>query len=396
MKRMAAGKTPLSFTKTAPDDPFIPGSINNVFPRRYGSRPTLLLSGEEAYTCLLNTIRSARRSVYISTFIFSQDPVGAAILQALIEHVKKGLEVCLLVDDLGSFKLSKRFLAPLKAAGGNYAFFMPMVHLPFRGRANLRNHRKMIIVDNSIAIIGGMNIAKEYMGPLPDAKRWNDISLYVRGTVVNDFVRVFASDWKFASGRDITCDPFENKPMSIDPHEADYQVVPSGPDMSGDDLYDAVLTLIFASRKRIWIVTPYFIPDEMMLKALCVAAARQIDVRLIVPDKSNHRFADLIRRGYLRTAQQAGVRLYFYKPGMLHSKLILIDDAPAIIGSMNMDMRSFFLNYEIALFISTPPVVADLNVYAEGLMQKSAVGLVKTYAVIEFLESISRLFAPLL
>jgi cardiolipin synthase A/B len=396
MKRMAAGKQLFVFSKTSPEKPGAAGSIDNVFPQRFGNYPTLLLSGEDAYTCLLSEIQSAKRSIYISTFIFSQDPVGTAILQTLTDYAKKGLDVCLLFDDLGSFKLSKRFLAQFKAAGGKYAFFMPMIHLPFRGRANLRNHRKMVIIDNSVAIIGGMNIAKEYLGPLPDAKRWNDISLSVRGSVVGDLVKVFASDWKFASGHDIDHQRGDTAPADRAHSTTNYQVVPSGPDMSGDALYDALLTLIFASRKRIWIVTPYFLPDEMMLKALCVAAARRIDVRLIVPEKSNHRLADLIRRGYLRAAQQAGILIYFYKPGMLHSKLILIDDAPAIIGSMNMDMRSFFLNYEIALFIYAGPVVDDLNAYSEGLMEKSAPGLLNTNIAIEFLESVFRLFAPLL
>ncbi len=376
--------------------PNAPMSMSSIFAQRSGPHPVLLLCGESAFACLLDTIKGAQRSIRISTFIFGTDAIGEAILRELIVCLHRGVDVCLLVDALGSFKLTKLFLAKFKAAGGKYAYFMPMIHLPFRGRANLRNHRKLIIVDESSALLGGMNLTQQYMGPHHDATRWNDIAISVQGAVVKDLSRVFASDWHFAAGYDLELEDDHPFDAIRSEEEVRYQAVPSGPDITSDALYDALLTLIFTARKRIWIVTPYFIPDEMMLKALCVASTRQVDVRIIVPHKSNHTIADLVRRGYLRIAQQAGARLYFYQPGMLHTKLILIDDQPAILGSMNMDMRSFFLNYEIALFIYSAPALENLTIYAEGLMRKSRTGLAKTPMPVEFLESVLRLFAPLL
>jgi len=172
--------------------------------------------------------------------------------------------------------------------------------------------------------------------------------------------------------------------------------VPSGPDVKEDPLYDTVLASIFNARKRIWVVTPYFIPDEMLTRALCIAAKRRLDVRIIVPLVSNHRMADFARRGYLRQIQEAGGRIYSFKPGMLHGKLILADDTLGIIGSMNMDARSFFLNYEAAIFIYSESVVKQLDSWVSDIMSQCKTGVKKASTVGGFIEGVVRLFAPLL
>jgi cardiolipin synthase len=276
------------------------------------------------------------------------------------------------------------------AAGGQYAFFMPMMHLPFRGRANLRNHRKIAIADGAQAMMGGMNISRDYLGPTANARRWHDLSFTIKGPVLGDLCSVFNSDWQFAAKRN---DQQPCRPVFAEA-SVKLELVPSGPDVAGDPLYESVLTALFKARRRVWIVTPYFIPDEMLLKAICIAAKRGIDVRIVVPLVSNHPLADLVRRSYLREAQESGAKICNFTPGMMHGKVILVDEALAIVGSMNMDMRSFFLNYEVALFIYSEKMVQELDGWITNILGQSVLGIKKANMALAFIEGIARLLAP--
>ncbi len=366
--------------------------VCNIFPLREGNNASLILSGEKTFQQLLQFIKTAKKSIYIATFILSNDDTGKEIIDLLTQKAREGLEICLLLDALGSHRISGDFLGEYKSAGGKYAFFMPMIHHPFRGRANLRNHRKMILIDFEI---GGMNLSYEYLGSYSDPKRWKDISLSVEGPIVNDLYSVFRSDWKFATKEDLPSFKRGKKTKEYNNH-IPLHLLPSGPDVEEDTLYDTIITSIFTAQKRIWIVTPYFIPDELLLKSICIAAKRNVDIRIIIPKVSNHRLADVVRRNYLREIQKAGAKIFLYKPGMVHGKVIIIDDSPAIIGSMNIDMRSFFLNFEIALFIYSKQIVSQLDSWINNLMKNSELGIKKTNMFIEFIEGFVRLLSPLL
>jgi cardiolipin synthase len=233
------------------------------------------------------------------------------------------------------------------------------------------------------------------MGSVSNAKRWHDLSISVKGPIVSDLYAVFHSDWKFAAKEDLVYMPEEWTVIERDDPIA-LQLVPSGPDVDGDPIYDTIVTSLFAAQKRIWIVTPYFIPDEVLMKALCIAARRHVDVRIVVPLVSNHRLADIVRRSYLRQLQEAGAKIFQFTPGMVHGKVIIIDDAFGIIGSMNMDMRSFFLDYEIALFIDSKQVITQLDNWICDLIGHCESGVKAAPVTVEFFEGIGRLFAPLL
>ncbi len=368
--------------------------VGSIFPLREHNEIILFSTGEKAYVALMNLIYTATKSIDISIYLLGNDETGSAILEALSRKAKQGVRVRLLMDALGSFRVSRKILAPFLAAGGVCAFFMPMLHLPFRGRANLRNHRKLIIIDNATAMLGGMNIAREYMGSAADSNRWCDISFIVKGTAITDLHHVFRSDWQFASKQETV---FEKCPVR-DRSETGVTVelVPSGPDVTGDPLYESIITVLFKAQHRVWIITPYFIPDEMMLKAICIAARRGVDVRIVVPLVSNHRLADLVRRSYLRQIQDSGAVVYNYTPGMMHGKVILVDTALGIVGSMNMDIRSFFLNYEISLFIYDTTVASELEQWVNDLMRQSYTGIKKSNIMLGFIEGLGRLLSPLL
>jgi cardiolipin synthase len=368
--------------------------VGSIFPPRSGNEITLLATGKKACEALVDLIEHARKSIDISTYILGNDETGAAVLAALTRKAGQGVYVRLLLDALGSFRVSKRTLAPFLAAGGHYAFFMPMMHMPFRGRANLRNHRKIMIADGVAAIIGGMNIARDYMGMTASTQRWHDLSFLVKGPVLGDLHHVFHSDWQFAAKRKTAHEDFLVPALAG--ATATLELVPSGPDVAGDPLYESVVTALFKARDRLWIVTPYFIPDEMLLKAICIAAKRGVDVRIVVPRVSNHPLADLVRRSYLREAQESGVKICNFTPGMMHAKAILVDGALGIVGSMNMDMRSFFLNYEVALFISNENMVQELDRWVTDILGQCIPGIKKANIAVEFFEGVARLLAPLL
>ncbi len=369
--------------------------VSSGFPRRESNHFTMLPTGEDAFQTLIREIEQAQQSIYITTFIFGNDVTGQAILKALTRKAQAGIEVCLLLDALGSWNISGRFLAAFKAAGGKYAFFMPMIHVPFRGRANLRNHRKIVLIDRTMAIVGGMNLAQEYMGAISHAQRWHDLSIMVKGPIVADLDTVFRSDWKFAAKEELSVR--SEQPIATECDDpVTLQVVPSGPDVAGDPIYDTIVTTLFSAQQRIWIVTPYFIPDDVLVKALCIAARRHVDVRIVIPLVSNHRLADIIRQSYVRQIQDAGAKIFQLTPGMMHGKVILIDDSFAIIGSMNMDMRSFFLDYEIALFIDSKQAIPLLDRWVRDAMDHCTIGVKEVSGTVEFFEGIGRLFAPLL
>lgn len=401
MVRKAGKKPNLLFNpaKFQPDssiacwDFFGPG--DGVFPPSANNRITLIPEGKQAFQTVMELIQKARESVYVATFILGKDETGRSILRALAERASQGVEVCLLIDALGSAGISRRFLAPLVAAGGQVAFFMPMLHIPFRGRANLRNHRKMIITDNTYALIGGMNLASEYMGPKASSDRWQDLSLTVEGPAVGHFADIFESDWAFANNTEPVDNGVEKQRRMPDGGYTT-QVVASGPDVPNDSLRNAILTAIFKANRRVWIVTPYFIPDEMLLEALCIAAQRGVDVSIIIPNTSNHRLADLVREGYLARVQESGARVWLFQPRMLHAKAILIDDCLAIVGSANMDMRSLLLNYEVALCLYDANQVKHMESWMLGLKKDSSEQPIRSSGTFDLIRNMGRLLAPLL
>jgi cardiolipin synthase len=363
-------------------------------PATAGNQMTLVTTGEEAYWRLTRAIDEAESAIDITTYILGTDDVGKDLVKRLAQRAADGVAVRLLLDAVGSWRVKRRFLAPLTDAGARVAYFMPVLHVPFRGRANLRNHRKIVVVDNRIAMIGGMNMAREYMGPTPDPKRWRDLSLVINGPGVLDLADLFCSDWSFATGEEVDLAAHPDL-AAAGANDGPAQVVASGPDVTGDPLYETLLSSLFTATRRIWVVTPYFVPDDLLSRALEVAARRGVDVCLIVPQRSNHLSADLARTGFLRQIHNGGGRILFYERGMLHAKAVIIDDL-AIIGSANMDMRSLFLNYEVALFLYGRAQVEETASWTRSVMAQAHAGLPSGHWPGTLLENVVRLLSPLL
>ena len=359
------------------------------------NRVSLCRTGVEGYEGMLRIIEESQKTLYIASFIFSPDDVGRDILRRLIERAAAGVEVRLLADGLGSLKTGRRFFEPLNRAGGRFAFFKPVIHVPLRSRTNLRNHRKIAVSDGRRAMAGGMNVTAEDMFPQPHPGTWQDLSFVVEGPAARHYEDIFRSDWKFASGEQL--EPSAPSPES-DPRRAGgavLQVVPSGPDVPMDPLYAVTLAAVFAAKRRIWLVTPYFVPDDALAQALVIACHRGVDVRILVPEKSNHRLADVARSGFLRDIHAAGGNVLLYTQGMVHAKLMIVDDVLAMVGSANMDMRSLFLNYEVMQLAYSGPEIRAVEAWFNALAENTRTGLPDSGPWREMAEGVVRAISPL-
>jgi cardiolipin synthase A/B len=373
-----------------------------VPPPTLGNDCVLHATGQGALEAILVAIEGARASIRITTFIIAGDGAGDAVVDALSRAARRGVEVRLLVDGLFQWRASRQAIKRLRSAGGRVTFFMPVFPLPFRTRANLRNHRKIVIVDGAIGFVGGMNFADEYMGATGgpriddrDPPRWRDIMLELRGPSVARLDEIFRSDWAFAERESLVAAPLTDaEPGWTSFERGRVQVVPSGPDVPGDTLYDAVLTSLFEAQRRIWIATPYFIPDEALVRGLALAARRGVDVTIVVPARSNHITADLAGASSLHELQAAGARIRPWRRGMLHAKAALFDDV-AVMGSANFDMRSLFLSYEVSLFLTSPADVALIERWFEATLALCEARLPRPGRARAAFESVGRLLAPL-
>jgi cardiolipin synthase len=362
-------------------------------PARFGNRFTLCADGVDIYRRFMETIDSAEKHIHMASFILHPDPVGLAIVEALARRARSGLDVRLMLDGVGSFSTSKRSLDPLVRAGGEVAFFLP-VRLAHFTRTNMRNHRKMLIADDVRVVAGGANVAVEYMGPAPDPKRWRDLSFLLEGPAVRDYAALFAADWQFVTGERIkTSSP---PPAAPGFGEAVVQIAPSGPDVPGDPVYAAIVSAAFAARRRLWIVTPYFIPPEGLAEALALAAHRGVDVRVYVPDPSNHFIADLARGQPLRDAAAAGVSVIRFIGGMVHAKILVVDDGLAMVGSVNIDPRSLFLNFEANAIVYGAEQVGAVAAWIENLHDTTQKGVTPVSDLRDTIEGVARMLDPLL
>jgi len=363
-----------------------------------GNRVRFLLTGEEDFAELERQILAAKSSIHIATFILSRDATGRRIVELLAKRASEGVKVRLLLDALGCFVSSRGFTDPIRKAGGEVGRFMPVLPFTSRGSANLRSHRKMAIFDGSTAIVGGRNIAREYMGPAPYAKRWRDFGAVIEGPAAVVLGEVFVADWCFAvrqSPDAVRRDAQAGGAPIMG--ECELQVVASGPDVPGDPLYEGIVAMIQQAERNIWIVTPYFIPDEVLLRSMIVRARAGCNVTVVVPLKSNHPVTDFARRNFVRELTKAGGRVLHYDAGMLHAKAIVVDDRVAMFGSPNFDLRSLFVNFEVGVLVYTEPEIHRIRAWIEDVMKRCVPPVVrKRHILTSVLEDVCRLLAPIL
>lgn len=323
-------------------------NINKV-PISTAKEVEVLVDAKEFYSTLFRCIEAAKSHIHIEFFIWRADEEGKRFLRALIEAARRGVEVRLLLDQIGCMPLKEEFFQELRAAGGRFSWFYS---LPLSRRwtlLNLRNHRKLQIIDGKYAFVDGMNMGEEYTNRAPWPRLWRDVQVKVTGNVLKHLQGIFATDWYFATNERI--DTERKYFPDVAPGNHLCQVIVGGPDLLHEPLPKSLITILHSAKRRIWISTGYFVPDLLLLSALQICGARGIDVRLIVSAVTDHKYLLQVGRSFYNDLLQFGIRVFEYFKGLNHAKTILVDDDWFSVGSANFDNRSMRINFELNLFI---------------------------------------------
>ncbi|WP_246938600.1 cardiolipin synthase [Bacillus pinisoli] len=360
----------------------------------------VLTNGEETFSKIIMELKRAKRFIHLEYYIVRDDEIGNQIKDLLIEKAKQGVEVRFLYDSVGSWRLSKTYIQSLKDSGVQIIPFSP-VKLPFLNhKVNFRNHRKIIVVDGERGFVGGLNIGDEYLGKDDYFGFWRDTHLYLEGEGVKSLQVIFLQDWYYMTNEALLSRAYLSPTYVESPNNGAVQLVAGGPDNEWEVIKNLFFEMISSARKSICIATPYLIPDVDILSALKIASLSGIDVKIIVPSRPDKRIVFYASRSYFPELMEAGVQVYEYQKGFMHSKYIIIDQEVASIGTSNMDMRSFHLNFEVNAFLYESNSIKGLvNAFEKDIEQSNAINpnLFNERSIfIRVLESLSRLLSPLL
>jgi cardiolipin synthase len=369
---------------------------DGVFPVAEADEPILLGSGAEAFAELRAVIAGARREIRLAFYIWHDDEVGGEVCDALIDRARNGVRVRLLLDAVGSSRFLRRRAPALRRAGVDVAAFLPARFRPWAPTFNFRNHRKLVLADGVTAITGGMNIGTVY------AMEWRELACRMAGPVVWNLDSVFQEDWYFAAGTEIG--PCLEVPLQAERQESSAArhgccVIASGPDRNVSRMADGIFLALRRARRRVWMLTPYFVPDGGTLAGLRAAALRGVDVRIILP---RHNDVPLVRwasRSYYRELLEAGVRIFEYLPTVSHAKALIVDDDLSVVGSSNVDIRSFRLNFELSCFLAAPEFNRQIERVMRSDLEASeeiTMSSLPRAASTRLLESAANLLSPLL
>lgn len=322
-----------------------------------GNELELLIDGHETFDRLFAEIAAARDYICVNFFIVKNDKIGGKFQRALIDKAREGVKVFFLFDEIGSHKLSSTFLEEMEDAGVECESFGSNRHWWSRLQINFRNHRKIVVIDGEMAFIGGFNVGDEYLGRDKKFGDWRDTHLLIKGPAVDAVQLVFMEDWFWACAR-VPGLSWRQEALAADQIAA---IIPTGPADPVDSWQLLVAEAANTSREKLWIASPYFVPDEGVLTALQLAALRGVDVRILLPDKTDHLLVWLSAFTYYEQSIPFGVKLFRYKRGFLHQKVMLIDGRMAAVGTANLDNRSFRLNFEITAFVSDAKFVGEVR-----------------------------------
>lgn len=324
------------------------------------NRSRVLTNAESAYEAMMDAIREAKHHVHFASYIVRDDETGRAFRQALVRKASQGVQVRLLYDGIGSYKLRDGYFRPLLDAGAQCACFFPLRPSFMNKRINYRNHRKILVVDGTKGFVGGINVGDEYLGRHPRLGFWRDTHLMLEGDAVYGLQEVFLKDWELATGGERPSDP-----LFLPEHrcggDEQVQIVAGGPNRRADAIHETMFAAMAAARKRIWLTTPYFIPSPSVAMALKTAALGGLDVRIVIPLVPDTRLVHAATLSYVEDMLSAGVRIWQYEKGFIHAKVLIVDELLASVGTANVDLRSFFSNFETNAYLFHPKTIARLE-----------------------------------
>lgn len=372
---------------------------NQINSTTIGNKVTFHQSAVETYQQFMQALESAQSQICLETYSFELDSTGREILEVLIRKANAGVEVRLLMDAVGSLSIyrNQHQLSALTSAGGQYSFFQPLFKNVLNSQLNLRNHRKIYLIDHHTLLTGGMNLSNNYFGSQanePPNGYWVDLLFRIEGPIIEHYQKIFNEDWHYTTQERIA--PAKEILPEHTVGRGFMQTIPSGPDINSDALFESLLQSIYFAKHRIVIVTPYFIPDSAIVNALMIAIKRGVKVVLITPETSDHLIFDLGRGSFMRDFLDHGGEIHCYAHGMMHAKLVLIDDKAALFGSANLDYRSLFINYEVTNVIYSKQFITQLSNWIDNLISQSIPYQPANKKIRRLLENLTRTIAPIL
>ncbi|MBP2111605.1 cardiolipin synthase [Paenibacillus silagei] len=356
--------------------------------------------GHQKFAALFEDIRSARAEINIQYYIIQPDRLGRELRDMLIVKAMEGVKVRLLYDEVGSKRISRHFFRELRAAGGEVEVFFPSLLKPLNFRINNRNHRKLCIIDGSIAYIGGFNVGDEYLGLDKKFGYWRDTHLRITGNAVSHIQGRFILDWHQAGMHERG--DYGEFVFNMEPHTgtSPVQIITSGPNSSTEHLKNMYIKLILSAKKSVYIQTPYFIPDTSFMDACKIALLSGVDLQIMIPNKPDHPFVYWATWAYAGDLLNYGAKILLYENGFLHAKTIVADGEVASVGTMNIDSRSFRLNFEVNAIVYDRAIAEQLQDIFLNDVRLCSELTVERYAqrslVIKLKEGISRLLSPIL
>lgn len=358
----------------------------------------VMSESEKIFAAMLAAMERATHHIHMEFYIFRHDGIGTKFQEVLIRKAMQGVKVRVIYDGLGSYKLKSSFIAELRHAGVDTRAFLPPWIATLDRRVNYRNHRKILIVDGNVGFMGGINVGDEYLGLSPKLGFWRDTHLELKGDSVYFLQNTFLDDWSLVSGEIVSGDGY------YPPHpwitNKSVQILTSGPDQHWDTVQELYFGAISAAKERIWITSPYFIPDPALNTALKTAAVSGVDVKVLIPDQGDSRVVQLASHSYVEELMQAGVQFYQYTKGFVHAKVIIIDGLMGSVGTANMDMRSFFYNFEMIALLFDEESITELITDFQHDLEDSRQIQLQTFQLRPRLqkgaELLARLISPLL
>lgn len=360
----------------------------------------LFIDGQEKFDRLFKDIRDANDYIHLQYYIINNDKLGNRLIEALTQKAKEGVKVRILYDELGSRKLPKRFFKDFCLAGGMVEVFFPSKLRFINLRLNNRNHRKLVIIDGKIGYVGGFNVGDEYLGLNSRFGYWRDTHLRIQGMAVYGMQTRFILDWNQATEHHPVSYAPKLYPEDLSHGTVGIQIVTSGPDSEFEHIKNGYIKMILSAKKSIYIQTPYFIPDGSLLDALKIACLSGIEVNIMIPDKPDHPFIYWANLVYVGDLLKVGAKVYHYKNGFIHAKTIVVDEEISSVGTANIDVRSFKLNFEVNAFLYDEEISRRLIAIFQEDLKVSELYTLHEYQLrsrtVRAKESISRLFSPIL
>ncbi|MEJ8776990.1 cardiolipin synthase [Pseudogracilibacillus sp. ICA-222130] len=360
----------------------------------------IFTDGTDKFTSLIHDLENAKNHIHLLYYIIRQDQLGTKIADVLIQKAREGVEVRFLYDDMGSRGLSKKFLQRLERENIQVGAFFPPKVGKINFKVNFRNHRKLAIIDGEVGYIGGFNIGDEYLGHSEKFGYWRDTHLRVRGHAVRMMQTRFILDWNQASRNHVLYDDRYFIGGEKGRGDVGIQIVSSGPDQQWEQVKYGYIKMILEAKESVYIQTPYFIPDESLMDALRIAALSGIKIKIMIPNKPDHIFVYWATLSSVGELLNEGAEIYLYQNGFLHAKTIVVDGKMSSVGTANIDVRSFRLNFEVNTFLYDVKIAQQLvDIFEQDIMLSTQMTkqLYEQRSLwIKFKESISRLLSPIL